>query len=71
MAKLTDEQEAALGKLALIEMNFRDSVRRTERLRVERNNQVREVVKLGVSQAEVARTTDLNPARVGQIVHTP
>lgn len=57
-----------MRSLIAAERAYRKSAGRTEALRLERNEQIREAIAAGHTQADIARATGLTTARVNQIV---
>lgn len=58
------------GKTALSKLRaVRDAERRAEKLRVERDELIREAVGEGHSERLVAEAAGLSPGRINQIVH--
>ncbi len=62
------EREQHEGVLRFIEEERKELENSLERLQRDRDNAIREAVAAGLTQAAVARATDLTRSRVGQIV---
>ena len=64
---MTDQMNE-LSRLRALEKRYRQAADRSERLRAERNDAIRQAVENGISQAAIGRELGLTRGRIAQII---